>query len=214
MLVNSIMTTPVISVHESTQVAEALELLRQNKFRHLPIINDQEKLVGLATEWDMLKVFSGCSIADRLKTNLVGRTPVSSIMETKLLTVAPHETVEKAALIMEMEKSTSLVVVENDNIIGIISVNDILRALVEALGIEEASVRITIKFKRNFHFLADLIKLVDDCRVVVQNILTFHETLVLKVKNQNFDCLLEKLKAENYQIEHITYIDSQQEATK
>lgn len=214
MLVNSIMTTPVITVHESTQVGEALELLRQKNFRHLPIVNDDGKLVGVATEWYMLKVFSGCNIADRHKTNLISRTPIATIMQANTFTVSPQETVENAALLMEREKISSLVVIENENIIGIISMMDILRALIEALGLEQASVRITIKFKRNFHFLADLIKLVDDCHVVVLNILTFHETLVIKVKNQNTDCLLEKLKAENYQIEHIAYIGDQKEETK
>ena len=55
MLAKDIMTTSVTTVHEDDNVGKAVDLLLENLFHALPVINHEEQLVGIVTTFDLIK---------------------------------------------------------------------------------------------------------------------------------------------------------------
>jgi acetoin utilization protein AcuB len=55
MLAKDIMTTTVTTVHEDDNVGKAVDLLLENMFHALPVINHEEQLVGIITTFDLIK---------------------------------------------------------------------------------------------------------------------------------------------------------------
>ena len=55
MLAKDIMTTSVITVHEDDTIGKAVDLLLENMFHALPVINHEEQLVGIITTFDLIK---------------------------------------------------------------------------------------------------------------------------------------------------------------
>ncbi|MGI9570739.1 MAG: CBS domain-containing protein [Desulfobulbia bacterium] len=53
MFVSETMHTDLISVTPQTKLSEARLLMQENKFRHLPVVDDSNKLVGIITDRDM-----------------------------------------------------------------------------------------------------------------------------------------------------------------
>ncbi|MDN5293414.1 MAG: acetoin utilization protein AcuB [Eubacteriales bacterium] len=207
MLVRNLMSQPVTTVSENTTVGEALEILRQKNIRRLPVVNKDGQLVGLATEWDLIKIFP-VKKTSPFETNLISRTPIKNVMTPNPITISPDETIENAAVVMQYNKVGCLPVVENDRVIGMITLTDILTAFIDALGLEQASVRITIRYAKRMGFLAELIQLIDKVGVIVDNMVTFHSEIVLKIKNVKTEELLKALKENGYQVTHVAYIGS------
>jgi acetoin utilization protein AcuB len=146
MLVRDRMTPNPVTVTTETSVLDALNLVRANRFRHLPVVDEQGKLAGIVTEKDLvyaaptpttsLSIFEVNYILSRLR---VGR-----IMKTNVITVEPDLPIEEAARVMVDHKIGCLPVLEGGNLIGIISDTDIFRVFVEGLGGGYPSLRITV----------------------------------------------------------------------
>jgi acetoin utilization protein AcuB len=66
-------------------------------------------------------------------------------MKTPVFSVSSTDPVEAAALIMEEKKVSGLTVVDDGKVVGIMTITDILRAFVSALGLREGGTRVTIK---------------------------------------------------------------------
>ena len=206
MLVKNLMSHPVTSVHENTMVGEALEIIKNKNIRRLPVVDYDGKLIGLATEWDLIKIFPMKNNSNSFETKLISRTPIKNVMQEDPITISADETIENAAVLMQCNKVGCLPVLEKDKIVGLISLTDILTAFIDALGLEDASIRITLKFTKRMGFLADLIQLVDHMGIIIDNMVTFHDEIVLRIKNIKTDELLDKLKKDGYQVTHVAYI--------
>lgn len=213
MLVKTLMSHPVTTVREETTVGDALELIKKKNIRRLPVVDEAGRLIGLSTEWDLLKIFP-IKPNNSFETKLISRTPIKNVMRTDPITVSPEETIESAAITMQCNKVGCLPVVEQGEVVGLISLTDILTAFIDAMGLEKSSVRITIKFSKRMGFLAELIQLIDHQGIIVDNMVTFNDEIVLKIKNIKTDVLLKALKEEKYKVTHIAYIDGTEDVQK
>ncbi len=119
--VAEIMQRSVASVAENDELASALRLMLWRQIRHLPVVNDGA-LVGLLSERDMIAAASreACSIGALGKVRDVMRRSVSSI--------APTATVPEAAAMMAVEKIGCLPVMEDSQIVGMVTTTDVLGA--------------------------------------------------------------------------------------
>jgi len=111
----------ILTIAPDATVFEAIKLMSEKNVGGLVVI-DNEKLVGIITERDYTR-----------KVILEGRsskeTLVKDIMTEKVLTVKPDNTKEECMSIM-MEKHVShLPVIENDRIIGMVTIGDVVRAI-------------------------------------------------------------------------------------
>lgn len=207
MLVKAIMSTPVLTTEQATQVGLALELMKSNHVRHLPVVTSTGTLVGLVSESDLLKIYPRKQLSS-YEINLLSRTPVKSVMDSTPHTIGPEETLEQAAQIMQECKVVCLPVVENSKVKGMICDNDVLRSFIGVMGIGQPGLRLSIRFRRQKGFLVNLIQLLDNNNAMIDKMVTFPQELVLKLQVEQPNKLREALEANGYQLLHFSEIPS------
>lgn len=120
MKVNECMCGTVQWVKPNTSVCECANLMAQHKIGFIPVCTDDKNIVGIITDRDIL-LRTVCCDKDT-KT-----TPVSEIMTTNVCCCDVNEELEKAEHIMSDNQIRRLPIVENNKIVGILSIGDISR---------------------------------------------------------------------------------------
>ena len=146
MLVEKWMTRAAITIEETDSVAAAMRLLKEKKIRRLPVLR-KGKLCGIVSDRD-LKAASP-SVATSLDVwelhALLEKLKVKDVMTKKLLTITPKDTIEKAAMTMMEKKVGGLPVIdENGSLVGILTEDDVFRALVEVTGANLKKTRVSL----------------------------------------------------------------------
>ena len=108
----------VWSIEPSAQVFAALELMAEKNVGALLVL-DGQKIVGIMSERDYARKVM-------LKGKSSKSTPVSEIMTAEVLYVTPSHSVEECLALMTNKKIRHLPVLENDELVGIISIGDVV----------------------------------------------------------------------------------------
>ena len=146
--VKDIMVTEVIAVQEDASVEELSKILVENKISGVPVVDKEGKLVGIATEGDLIVKDSDLHFPryfklldsiiyleslNKFKANLkkyLG-TRVSDVMSTEVKTVKEDTPVSEAANLMIRHNINRLPVTDdNDNMVGIVTRSDIVRSMI------------------------------------------------------------------------------------
>jgi acetoin utilization protein AcuB len=146
MLVRSKMTPKVITAAPTTTLADALSLTRGNRIRHLPIV-DNERLVGLVTDRDLRLAMPPMWASDANHTELaeaMHTRTVGEVMIREIITTSPDTPVEDAARSLYEHRIGCLPVLEGDELMGIITETDVLRAFVKLVGADQNGTRLEI----------------------------------------------------------------------
>ena len=145
MLVREWMTQDPTTVSATTPVMEAMQRLREGGFRRLPVVRDGS-VVGIVTDRDLKEATpSKATTLSIYELNyLLSKLLVKDVMVKSVITVAPDDPIERAALLMEEHRVSGLPVVEGGRLVGILTITDLLRAFVGFLGLREGGVRVTV----------------------------------------------------------------------
>jgi acetoin utilization protein AcuB len=127
------MITEPITISPDASIQEALEEMKVNAIRHLPVVSGSGRLRGFLTLADLKRGLLPSMVADLELKDLMIREPV---------TVTPETDVEQAARLIYDRKISGLPVVRNEVLVGIITESDILRAFIDMMGILASSSRI------------------------------------------------------------------------
>jgi acetoin utilization protein AcuB len=146
MLVRDRMTPNPICGHPDMPVTEAQELMMDRGIRHLPIVDDDGKLVGLITQRSLLRALpSDMSHFSRFEVSYVlAKIKAREVMVRDVLTVGEGTALEEAARVMADRKLGCLPVMRGDDLVGIITDNDVFTIMVDLLGARRPGVRVTI----------------------------------------------------------------------
>jgi acetoin utilization protein AcuB len=142
MLVNDWMNTPVITIDLTDSLARAADLMFKNKISMLPVTSEG-KLVGIITDRDLKRAApSHISIPD-VKDILfhLARLKVDSVMSRDPITVPPDYTLEETGeILLQKNISGCPVVTYEGELIGIVTKNDLFRALISVTGFPKRGV--------------------------------------------------------------------------
>jgi len=148
MNVADIMTRQVISVTPQTTIAEAAQLLLDNRISGLPVVDPGGAVVGIVTEGDLLRrVETGTQrrhshwleflIAPgrlaREYTDANARS-VGAVMSADVVSVTPQEALPEVIRLMEHHHVKRLPVIEAGRLVGIVSRANLVRALLDDLS--------------------------------------------------------------------------------
>ena len=147
MLVKNRMTAEPVTVTPDTSFPEAFHLLREKRIRHLPVVDEKEKLVGVVARTDMLHASpSKATTLSVFEMNfLLANLHVGEVMSSPPFTVSEDDPLEEAARVMVDKKIGCLPVMRDGELVGLITETDIFEVFVEILGGEEASLRVTVR---------------------------------------------------------------------
>lgn len=142
MFVSERMSTDLITVTPEIAIAKAKEIMVEANIRHLPVVDEQGKLVGIVTDRDMRDAMPSTLLKkDDYEMTLakIGGYPVSDIMTQEPLTVYAYYTMQDTLLAMQKKKVGALPVIDEKGYLkGLVSTRDLLRAFVNVLNIEES----------------------------------------------------------------------------
>lgn len=124
MLVSDLMTRKLRTLDKNATVEDALNLLEELFIRHVPIVDDDGRLLGLVTQRDLL-AWEHKKMPD---------VAVREIMRTDLVTASPSQTLRSAAETMIFNKYGCLPVVDDGELVGIITETDFLKLAIFPVG--------------------------------------------------------------------------------
>ena len=129
------MVADPITVEVQTTVAQAIELMKINSIRHLPVVDAQNHMEGFLTLADLKQA---------LVPSMLGDYTLADMMIKNPMTVDPEDDVEIAAQIIYKHKISGLPVIQGEQLVGILTESDILRAFIDMMGILSSSSRIDV----------------------------------------------------------------------
>lgn len=128
-IVKDIMSTDLFTLISSDTFDMVDTLMKWRRIRHVPVVNEENTLMGLITHRDFLKV-AVSRLAEVDQKELVKtyrQLKVSDLMQTDVLAVSPKMPLAEAAEIMHTKKFGCLPVVEDDKLVGIVTEADFVR---------------------------------------------------------------------------------------
>jgi acetoin utilization protein AcuB len=171
------MRTALVTVPPETTLLSAQSILEENQINHLLVVDSAGDLMGIVSDRDLKK--SWASSATTLSKNelmyLLDQVTVASIMAKKTLTIAPGTTIERAALLMNENRINALPVLDGDTLVGIITSRDVIKVLLEAIGIEKDSARLTVLVKDRIGVISDISQALRDQGINIRSLFTWPE---------------------------------------
>lgn len=146
MLVRDQMTPNPICGHPEMPVTEAQALMKENNIRHLPILDADKKLVGLITLRSLMQAVPPdlSQFGPFVVNYVLAKLQAQNIMVRDVVTIDPDTTIEEAARVMADKKIGCLPVMQDGELVGIISDSDLFNTMVNLLGARRSGVRITV----------------------------------------------------------------------
>ncbi|MDR1660544.1 MAG: CBS and ACT domain-containing protein [Desulfovibrio sp.] len=148
MLVQNWMTSGVISVRPDTSLLKAGKLMRDNRIRRLPVVNENNSVIGIISDRDVRDASpSKATTLDMYELHyLLAEIRARDVMTPGPITILGTETVEKAAMTMMDNNIGGLPVIgEGNGLVGIITGYDVLKALIGITGVRNGGIQIGVE---------------------------------------------------------------------
>ena len=134
-LISKLLTREIISINENNTIYDAIKLLSKNKIGALPVINNQKKLCGIVSERDIIHAISENK---EIKFSL---SHINSIMTSKVITCNKDTESNVLMKIMTTNKIRHIPILEKNLLIGIVSIGDVVKRLLEKFNIENEELK-------------------------------------------------------------------------
>ncbi len=173
LLVRDSMTREVVTVGPETTAAEALALCRENRIRHLPVL-EGGRLVGVISDRDLRAATP--ALGDPTRAEALRRIRVADEMARDVATARPEDPIEDAAMAMYERKIGCQPVVDGEDLlVGIVTSSDVLRAFVHLVGANEPGSRLEVALPNRSGSLAEVVEIVRDEGVNLVSVLASSE---------------------------------------
>jgi acetoin utilization protein AcuB len=130
------MSRRVTTVRPDTGLGAAAKLMRARKIRHLPVVDNGGRLVGIVTARDLRQALFAPAVQDRSEDLLrvLNALVVRDVMTRGVVSVRVAAPIRDAARLMHERKLGALPVVEGERLVGILTETDVLDAFQRLLG--------------------------------------------------------------------------------
>jgi acetoin utilization protein AcuB len=135
MKIHTLMVSDPITISAHASIREAIELMKINSIRHLPVVSAENSLEGFLTLADLKQ---------GLIPSMLGDLNLRDLMIKEPITVRSEDDVEVAAQLIYKHKIGGIPVVDNAKLVGIITATDILRTFIDMMGILTSTSRIDV----------------------------------------------------------------------
>ncbi len=144
------MTRNPLTAGPETSIFAVNKILRDNNFRHLPIVDSDGCLLGMVTDRDLRSALPSSVAAPGTKlpaSNTMEKTPVREIMSQEVVALNEFSTIDDALIILGRKKVGALPIIDNDKrLIGIFSTRDLIIAYQNLFGLgEKGSALVAVK---------------------------------------------------------------------
>ena len=207
LLVRTWMTRNLVTLSPEASVADALTLCRERRIRHIPIL-EEGRLVGIVSDRDLRD--ASPALGDPERTKALQEIRVGEVMTQEVITVDPQDFIENAAQEMYELKIESLPVVAEEELLGIVTSSDMMRALVTLAGLPEPGIRIEVQVPDRSGILAEVVSKIRDLEVDIVSVLSNpdrrsgNRTMVFQLVTTDPSSVMEGLKMAGYEVSWVS----------
>ena len=170
------MTKKPVTIQPDMLVTEAVALLDDHDFRHLPVVDKQNILQGMLTDRDLRSACPSSVLAEKERAHVleqVQATKVEAIMSRDYLTLNPASTLDDALLLFKTRSIGALPVVnESRQVVGIFSLNDLMASYRSLFGLgEKGSILMAIEDSGDPGALSRLVRVLEEHNVLFSRLI-------------------------------------------
>jgi acetoin utilization protein AcuB len=219
LLVRDWMTRNLVTLSPEASVAEALTLCRERRIRHIPIL-EEGRLVGIVSDRDLRD--ASPALGDAERASALQEIRVGDVMTREVSTADPQDSIENVAQEMYELKIGSLPVVAEgpvvdegsavaeEELLGIVTSSDVMRALVTLAGLPEPGCRIEVRAPNRAGILAEVAGKIQDLGVDIFSVLSDpdrrsgNRTMVFQLVTADPSSVMQGLKMAGYEVSWVS----------
>ncbi len=131
MTVEAIMSRKPMTVKDNDTLGHAIRIMKDQRFKHLPVVNGSGHVVGVVTDRDLKR--ASPSDATLLEVHellyLLDQVKIGQIMSHPIVTVEPNTPIAAAARLMAEKRVGCLPVLRGEELVGVLTTTDMLNHL-------------------------------------------------------------------------------------
>jgi acetoin utilization protein AcuB len=204
MLVEHVMSTEVVTLPPTAVIAEALQLLEENKIRHIPIINEERQIVGIVSDRDIRD--AAPSIFDSEMEETLQKE-IQTIMSQPVVTVHPLDFAADTAKIFYDKEFACVPVVSEGKLVGIVTEKDMLYTLIQLTGTHVQSSQINVKIPDRPGMLPEVTRIIGNRKVNIVSVLIYpykdnpnFKVIAFRIQTMNPVPTIEDLRNAGYEL--------------
>lgn len=205
MLVERIMTAPVKTLTPEHTIEDALNMMGTNAFRHIPIVDQNMRLVGIISDRDIKLTLP--SVLSEEDPDFTLKVPISRIMRKRVTYCHPMDFVEEIALDFYHYSIGAIPVLRDDKVIGIVTQKDMLNTYLELTGMTEPGSIIEIDIEDRTGIIHDIGKVFKELNIKIVSISVYknkekkgYKTILLRVQAMNPRKAIDTLKDRGFTV--------------
>lgn len=205
MIVEEIMRTEIITLKKDDTIESALKILIENHIRHIPIVDDDKKVIGIISDRDIRD--ASPSILNKNNGYDALLNPVEKIMTKNVITVHPLDFVEEVSAIFYEREIACLPVTKEGKLVGIITEKDMLYKLIQLTGANQAGTQIEVKVKNVAGMLTNVAAIIGRRNINITSVLVYpdnkdqnYKILVFRIQTMNPMNVIKDLQKEGYTV--------------
>ena len=141
MFISDYMTADPLTISADMCLPEARQLLTDHHFRHLPVVDKDNKLIGMVSDRDLRSAYPSSVLSEEEREGIfkkIEKTTVGGIMSQNCSCLGTDSTLDDALMVFDRDKVGALpVVTDDDEVIGIFSMRDLTAAYKKLFGVAE-----------------------------------------------------------------------------
>ena len=185
MYVKDNMVADPTCIGKDRSVSEAIDMMSENELHRIPVVDENNKLIGLITQSviTMNTPNQSTSLSVFELNYLLNKLTVNDIMIKDVVTIGKDALLEEAATLMRKYDIGCLPVVEEDGtLIGIITHNDIFTAFIDLLGYNQKGIRYVISVPEDHPgIMKDIASVLTNANASISNLAVYRNSRGIEV---------------------------------
>jgi acetoin utilization protein AcuB len=180
MYISEYMTSDPLTISPDVFLPEARRMLNEYHIRHLPVVDRENRLIGIVSDRDLRSAYPSSVISREEKIlafEQVEKTTVADMMTTSCSTLGPDASLDDALIIFDRDKVGGIPVVSEDNVVlGIFSLLDLTAAYRKLFGVaEEGSVLVGVEDDDRDNILSEIVILFEQNGILLTRLIRLVE---------------------------------------
>lgn len=133
MPISTIMTKDLITINHTDDLTNAERLFKEYTIRHIPVVSGQE-IIGMLSYTDLLRVSYADTVEEGeedVETVVFNMFTIEQVMAKDLVKVSSDTTIKEVAQILSRKEFHALPVVDNNELVGIVTTTDLINFLLD-----------------------------------------------------------------------------------
>ncbi|WP_424120054.1 HPP family protein [Robiginitalea sp.] len=132
--VSTIMSTQLVILNTTDSLEKAEHLFKKHKIRHIPVIEGQNKIVGMLSLTDLLRISfadGAYEEEDDIESVVYEMFTLSQVMAKKIRSVSPQTSIKEVAELLAAREFHAVPVVDQGDLVGIVTTTDLIKYLLK-----------------------------------------------------------------------------------